>query len=238
MRISVFVIIFITMSSTLVVAQQESDTKGLKDKYFSAASSAPTVPAPKYKSLSIFTGKKPYLRDAQIPESTRKGALILKKAPPVSLPKMTEKGAGMQKAASSDLFLSQAYGYMGLPYVLGGDGIHSTDCGMLTRMALIGAGLADEDFPRRADFQYRLAEAGEAGLALVSSADKRRGDLVFMNWGYDDPDAYGNIQHVAIYLGSDEDGYIYVLHASSGRGEVCEQWVNKNAAVAYGRLTK
>jgi len=236
MRLSVLAVISILISSHVAFAQQEGSS--VKDKYFKGVSAAPKVPAPKYKSLSIFTGKKPYLRDAKIPESTKPGALILKKAPPLSLPKMTEQKAGMQKSSSSDLFLSQAYGYMGLPYVLGGDGVTSTDCGMLTRMALIGAGLADEDFPRRADFQYRLAEAGEAGLSLVSSSDKQRGDLVFMSWGYNDPDAYGNVHHVAIYLGQDEDGYIYVLHASSGRGEVCEQWVNRNAVVGYGRLTK
>ena len=120
---------------------------------------------------------------------------------------------------------------LGTPYRLGGDGVSSTDCGMLTREALRRAGLADASFSRLADTQYRYAETGKHGLQLTHQP--QAGDLVFFNHPtHQSAGAYHGITHVGVYL---SDGYM--LAASSARGRVVVQELGRLSAhvSGYGR---
>jgi len=118
-------------------------------------------------------------------------------------------------AASQDL---------GKPYRMGGDGVTSTDCAMLTRRALVRAGVADADLTRLADQQLRDAEQGSNGLQRVTSP--KPGDLVFFdNRTSQSSVAYKGVTHVGIWLGGG-----LMLAASSGQGKVVIQEVGSQVA--------
>ncbi|HOZ23136.1 MAG TPA: NlpC/P60 family protein, partial [bacterium] len=108
--------------------------------------------------------------------------------------------------------------FLGLRYRLGGDGKKTTDCGMLTRMAMIGAGLVDEVFNRVAATQYKYAEEGKMGLTLVDKNEEPApGDLVFFKWNTRRArHRYKGITHVGIFLGKVGES-LYVLEAASAR---------------------
>lgn len=107
---------------------------------------------------------------------------------------------------------------LGVPYSMGGDGQRATDCGMLTRRAVVHAGLADSTFSRLADVQYYYAERGLKGMKLRSS-EPRAGDLVFFtNPTRQSHQAYQGVTHVGLYVGEGR-----ILAASSGRGRVVMQ---------------
>lgn len=203
----------------------------------SGAVAAPQVPKAVFadEAEKVYEYNNRVLEDPVIEESSEPDALILKMDPPEN------EGAflGFEKSVTPSLaqrFIKAAEQDIGVPYKLGGDGIHATDCGMFTRMSLIRAKLASKAFPRCADDQYRLAEQGKYNLTLVKGAPKA-GDFVFINWHTGQSSgAYKGITHVGIYMGAEKAGYIWLLHASSGEGKVTKQWVNKKAAYAYGRL--
>lgn len=112
----------------------------------------------------------------------------------------------------------EASKYLGIRYRLGGDGKKSTDCGMLTRMAMIAAGFAENVFNRVAATQYRYAETGDMGMVLLAPGeDPAPGDLVFFKWNVRRARyRYKGITHVGIFLGKTEDNF-YVLEAVSRR---------------------
>jgi cell wall-associated NlpC family hydrolase len=132
--------------------------------------------------------------------------------------------------------------FLGLRYRLGGDGKKTTDCGMLTRMAMIGAGLVDEVFNRVAATQYKYAEQGQMGLMLVDKNEQPApGDLVFFKWNnrrarY----RYKGITHVGIFLGKVGES-LYVLEAYSGRKErkvtILDRAKSIHRIAGYGRFT-
>lgn len=100
---------------------------------------------------------------------------------------------------------------LGVPYVLGGDGKQSIDCGSLTAGAMGGA------TSRLADMQYLAARKGE-GLSFHRDRPEP-GDLIF----YRIPTrqshiAYDGVTHVTMYVG---DGLM--LAASSSAGKVILQ---------------
>ena len=103
--------------------------------------------------------------------------------------------AGSGTEAAVDYALAQ----LGKPYVWGGNGPDGYDCSGLVQQAYERAGI---DLPRVADDQY-------AATTPISSADLRRGDLIF----WSDSSRASGIHHVAIYLG----GGSYVEAPRPGR---------------------
>jgi cell wall-associated NlpC family hydrolase len=136
----------------------------------------------------------------------------------------------------------QAAQFLGLRYRLGGDGKKATDCGMLTRMAMISAGLVDEVYNRVAAMQYKYAEQGQMGLTLIDKNEEPEpGDLVFFKWNtrrarY----RYKGITHVGIFLGKVGES-LYVLEAHSARSSRKVTIVDRANAISriagYGRFT-
>ncbi len=119
---------------------------------------------------------------------------------------------------------------LGTPYVLGGDGDSTIDCGMLTRVALRGSGV-DKSASRLADEQYRAARTGKNGMSLQSSP--KPGDLVFFRTGGSQAsEAYGGVTHVGLYVGHGQ-----MLAASSSAGKVIVQRVSDlgDCLAGYGR---
>ena len=113
---------------------------------------------------------------------------------------------------------------LGKPYVLGGDGGESTDCGKFTLDAMSKAGVTLNY--RTADGQYLQAE--QEGKLVKDISQAQKGDLVFWyvesnneRWApSDDPSAvntnnqaYKGVTHVGIYMG---DGKV----AQAGSGGV------------------
>lgn len=120
---------------------------------------------------------------------------------------------------------------LGIPYRLGGDGVHATDCGKLTARALREAGVHPQA-SRLADMQYRDAERGNGGLRLTRG-EPRPGDLVFFRIPTRQSSlAYRGITHVALYVGGG-----LILAASSGAGRVVLQQLSPLAPylAGYGR---
>lgn len=109
---------------------------------------------------------------------------------------------------------------LGTPYVMGGDGRTSTDCGMLTRQAMVDARVSG-DVSRCADLQYLAAQRNSAGLRLAEG-DPQAGDLMFYRVPTSQSGlAVNGVTHVTMYVG---DGLM--LAASSSRGEVVLQPVS------------
>jgi len=107
-----------------------------------------------------------------------------------------------------DRVLAAGRQQLGLPYVLNGDGINSTDCGKFTLDTYnkVGVNLGT----RMADKQHEFCKAN--GSVFNDIAQARPGDLVFFHNTYGSWDP-GTITHVGIYLG---DGKM--LHAGSSNG--------------------
>jgi cell wall-associated NlpC family hydrolase len=132
--------------------------------------------------------------------------------------------------------------FLGLRYRLGGDGKKSTDCGMLTRMAMIGAGLVDNVFNRVAATQYKYAEEGQMGLTLVDKNEEPApGDLVFFKWNTRRArHRYKGITHVGIFLGKVGES-LYVLEAHSARTDrkvtILDRANSIRRIAGYGRFT-
>lgn len=120
---------------------------------------------------------------------------------------------------------------LGKPYVLGGDGVRSTDCGKLTSQALSQSGLGEVS--RLADMQYRVARNGEGGLGLHKS-NPEPGDLVFFRVPTSQSSiAYDGVTHVTLYVG---DGM--TLAASSAAGKVVLQPLSQlqRYVAGFGRV--
>ncbi|MBM3461429.1 MAG: hypothetical protein FJX76_04960 [Armatimonadetes bacterium] len=117
-----------------------------------------------------------------------------------------------EKTAAGRL-LYAASRQIGVRYDLGGDGSRATDCAMLTKKALVSAGLAGDGFSRLADVQYRYAEKGARGLQQVAAPSA--GDLVFFNHPTSQTkDAYKGVTHVGLWLG---DGQMLAAFSQHGR---------------------
>lgn len=97
---------------------------------------------------------------------------------------------------------------LGLPYVLGGDGVNSTDCGKFTLDNYKKAGV--DLGTRLADEQHNYCQAN--GDLFMDITKAKPGDLVFFKNTYGDWEP-GTITHVGIYAG---DGKM--LHAGSSKG--------------------
>lgn len=106
--------------------------------------------------------------------------------------------------------VNYAKNWLGVPYVLGGDGTYSTDCSQLTLDVYGAAGI--DLVARDADVQKQLCMA--AGGFFTDPTYLQPGDLVFYDNTYGDWPA-GTATHVGIYAGNG-----MVLHASSAYGEV------------------
>ncbi len=98
---------------------------------------------------------------------------------------------------------------LGLRYVMGGDGISSTDCGKFTLDTYnqTGVNLGSRLAPNQYDF------CKTNGSVFNELSQARPGDLVFFKDTYDSGDGPGSITHVGIYVG---DGKM--LHAGSSKG--------------------
>ena len=119
---------------------------------------------------------------------------------------------------------------LGTPYVLGGDGTRSTDCGQLTSLAMSQSGAAKVS--RLADMQYAAAQGGLHGLSFHQSQPEA-GDLVFFRVPTrQSRQAFDGVTHVTMYVG---DGL--TLAASSGAGEVILQPLSQlqRYVAGYGR---
>lgn len=137
--------------------------------------------------------------------------------------------------------LYSAAQYLGIRYRLGGDGNKSTDCGMLTRMAMIAAGYAENIFNRVAATQYHYAEKGEMGLTLLGANEEPApGDLVFFKWRNRRAKfRYKGITHVGIYLNKVGDS-IYVLEAYSRQERkvtILDRSHSLHTIVGYARIS-
>lgn len=104
-----------------------------------------------------------------------------------------------------------AYAQLGKPYVFGADGPGSYDCSGLTSAAWRTAGVV---LPHSAARQY-------SATVHVSRAQLQPGDLVFY---------YGDIHHVAIYVGSGN-----VIHAPNADETVRVQGMDLAPVHGYGR---
>lgn len=120
---------------------------------------------------------------------------------------------------------------LGKPYVMGGDGLHSTDCGRLTSDAFSHSGLGK--MSRLADMQFLAARQGEKGLQL-HRREPEPGDLIFFRVPTSQSSiAYDGVTHVTLYVG---DGL--TLAASSAAGKVVLQPLSQleNYLAGFGRL--
>ncbi len=121
---------------------------------------------------------------------------------------------------------------LGTPYVMGGDGRRSTDCGMLTKQAMADARMGS-GVSRLADLQYLSAKQRQGGLSLAKG-EPQAGDLVFYRVPTSQSGiAVDGVTHVTMYVG---DGLM--LGASSGRGRVVLQPTSDLGAyvAGYGRV--
>jgi cell wall-associated NlpC family hydrolase len=104
-----------------------------------------------------------------------------------------------------------AYAQLGKPYAWGASGPESFDCSGLTMAAWRAAGVS---LPHSAAMQW-------AAVAHVSGTQLQPGDLVFY---------YGNIHHVAIYIGAGK-----VIHAPTYGEDVTIAPVGNAPVYGYGR---
>ncbi|WP_273061827.1 C40 family peptidase [Colibacter massiliensis] len=109
---------------------------------------------------------------------------------------VTIQDYGKGKAGKGDIkhnvfgnkVVSQAYQYLGVPYVFGGNTPNGFDCSGFTKYVFAHSGVT---LPRMADEQYRLG-------AAVSKRDLIPGDLVFFTT-YE-----SGISHTGIYVGNNQ----------------------------------
>lgn len=136
--------------------------------------------------------------------------------------------------------LAASYHYLGVPYKLGGDGVHTTDCSMFTRMSAIRAGLEPQSFRRGAGIQYGYSMHKQFNMRLISTGSNlnglRPGDFVFFNWqnAFSRARPYG-IGHVGLYIGPTKGRAIYTIEAGN---PVHKGWRNTKYLVGFGRIVK
>lgn len=105
--------------------------------------------------------------------------------------------------------LYRASRHLGKPYRMGADGTKEMDCGMLTRLAFLAAGVAAPGFTRLADMQYLDARnnvalggsrsGGQLKLALRKAPAP--GSLIFFrNSTYQSGIAYDGVTHVGLFI--------------------------------------
>lgn len=122
--------------------------------------------------------------------------------------------------------LYRAARHLGKPYLMGADGSTAMDCGMLTRLAFMAAGVATPGFTRLADMQYldarnnaALGGADSKGrLTLAFRKTPVPGSLVFFrNSTYQSGIAYDGVTHVALFVAGGGLGPRagYILQAGS-----------------------
>ena len=108
---------------------------------------------------------------------------------------------------SGDDIIETGKQQLGIPYVLGGDGESSTDCGMFTQHTLNKCGL--DMSTRLADAQFEVFASAGAAIPL---SEATAGDLVFFENTYGSWPA-GTITHVGFYAGDNQ-----MLHAGCSKG--------------------
>jgi cell wall-associated NlpC family hydrolase len=175
----------------------------------------------------------------------------LKEVPPdynLKLPPPTQQelqGLMAAAALNSDSsiglrLLAASYHYLGVPYRLGGDGVHTTDCSMFTRMSAIRAGLEPQSFRRGAGIQYGYSLKKQFNMRLISTGTNLKGlmpgDFVFFNWRneFSRVRPYG-IGHVGLYIGPTRGTAIYTIEAGN---PVHKGWRNTKYLVGFGRIVK
>ena len=104
-----------------------------------------------------------------------------------------------------------AYAQLGKPYAWGAAGPDAFDCSGLTMASWGAAGVS---LPHSSTLQW-------AQVAHVSRGQLQPGDLVFY---------YGNIHHVAIYIGDDK-----VIHAPTYGEDVTIAPIDHAPVFGYGR---
>ena len=98
--------------------------------------------------------------------------------------------------------------YLGIPYILGGDGESGMDCGLLTQKAFGDIGITLDS--RCADDQAAQLQAAGGFSDTLDGVEP--GDLIFFKNTYGNwPE--GTITHVAIYVDEDQ-----LLQACSSKG--------------------
>ncbi len=121
--------------------------------------------------------------------------------------KATKSGSGDKD------FMRAAESQLGIPYVLGGDGKSSTDCGKFIERTATAAGYETTNL-RTVDDMYKVAE--DKGIAFTDRSQLQPGDIVYYcNTSSQAGEAYKGITHAGIYQGNGK-----LMHASSGYGKV------------------
>jgi cell wall-associated NlpC family hydrolase len=115
------------------------------------------------------------------------------------------------RAGPAGLAIRYAYAQLGKPYRWGADGPESYDCSGLTMASWRAAGVL---LPHSAALQW-------ARVAHVSREQLQPGDLIFY---------YGNIHHVAIYIGDDK-----MIHSPTYGEDVTIAPVDNAPIFGYGR---
>jgi NlpC/P60 family protein/SH3 domain-containing protein len=128
-------------------------------------------------------------------------------------PSGTERGERGGSAGFGMEVLREAFRYLGVPYVWGGNGPSGLDCSGLVRNCFEHCGVW---LPRRASEQARVGQPVPLSLAAL-----RPGDRLYFAVGRP------TIDHTAIYLGNG-----YFIHASMSRGRV---GVDHLSRPLYGR---
>lgn len=111
-----------------------------------------------------------------------------------------------KELSSRDKVVKKAYGYLNMPYKLGGSGKQAIDCSTLTRLAYENLGI---NLPNTVYPQFQQGVKVERDIALP-------GDLVFFRID-------GRISHVGMYLGDD-----LFIHASTTQGKVAISSLNNS----------
>ncbi|MGN6444388.1 C40 family peptidase [Amnibacterium sp.] len=108
---------------------------------------------------------------------------------PATVTASTDGTVVAANGATGDDVVQAALGYVGTPYVLGGESTSGIDCSGLVQAAFAGLGVS---VPRL------VHEQATVGQPVASLQDAKPGDLIVLNGG----------NHIAIYLGNDT-----VIHA-------------------------
>ncbi len=149
-------------------------------------------------------------------------------------------GPGSGTSIGGNAIIQEGSKQIGKPYLLGADGVSSTDCGLFTQQVLQNATGFDIG-TRTADGQYLALQ--KQGKVFNDASGLQKGDLVFWDvpsnhshWSpSDDPsavnsdsEAYKGITHVGLYAG---DGK--VLQAGSNGVDYMD--INTYPVVGYGK---